>query len=208
MLNIVIGGVPMKKHDVYDALKILKQYYITDSKQMVARWLREGRIKGFRTDNRKEGWTIFEEDLYDFIDRERPGLRSLFAELKETRNEYQELRSEVGRMREEVDQLKANTNKPIPKSKSREILTTDEFKQLLHAILSKDDFDIKLEENERVKQQCEALFFNDGMFAEDLYDVEREEFICPHTKERAKYFKPLLKRLLRILIDSKDQVLA
>jgi hypothetical protein len=38
-------GKYMEVYNVHQALKILQQYYITDSIQMVTRWIREGKIK-------------------------------------------------------------------------------------------------------------------------------------------------------------------
>jgi hypothetical protein len=48
----------MDTYDVSSTLDMLKQYYITGSKQMITRWIREGKIKGTRSENRKEGWVI------------------------------------------------------------------------------------------------------------------------------------------------------
>ncbi|MBY6270826.1 MAG: DNA-binding protein [Bacillaceae bacterium] len=64
----------MEIYDVHQALKILQQYYITDSIQMVTRWIREGKIKAERSANRKEGWRIHHDDLFEFIEEQRPGL--------------------------------------------------------------------------------------------------------------------------------------
>jgi hypothetical protein len=189
----------MQTYDVYAAFEILKQYYITDSKQMVARWLREGRIKGFRTENRKEGWTIYEEDLYDFIDRERPGLRTLFLELKEIRKEYKEIRGEVARLHEEMNEIKIN--KP---EKSKGILTLEEFNKAFSAVIAKEHPDIGTDQIQDIKQICEELYFSEGAFKTKLHNPDSNEFICPDTKESAKYFKPLLKRLIRRRIDSKN----
>jgi len=59
----LVGCDEMGKFGVYEALDILRKYYITDSKQMVNRWIRENRIKATRTENRKAGWEIDEESL-------------------------------------------------------------------------------------------------------------------------------------------------
>ncbi|QSB48712.1 helix-turn-helix domain-containing protein [Parageobacillus toebii] len=64
----------MKVYNVHQALKILQEYYITDSIQMVTRWIREGKIKAERSANRKEGWRIHHDDLFQFIEEHRPGL--------------------------------------------------------------------------------------------------------------------------------------
>jgi archaellum component FlaC len=64
----------MEVYNVHQALKILQEYYITDSIQMVTRWIREGKIKAERSANRKEGWRIHHDDLFEFIEEHRPGL--------------------------------------------------------------------------------------------------------------------------------------
>ncbi|MEC1757396.1 DnaJ domain-containing protein [Schinkia azotoformans] len=53
--------------DTQQAFEKLKQAGITDSIQTVRRWLRNGTIKASRTDNRKAGFLIDEQDLQRFI---------------------------------------------------------------------------------------------------------------------------------------------
>ena len=48
-------------YNVNEALEVLKSYDITSSKQMITRWLREGKIVGEVSVNRKEGWRIHEK---------------------------------------------------------------------------------------------------------------------------------------------------
>ncbi|MGM9986445.1 MAG: hypothetical protein ACI35O_04365 [Bacillaceae bacterium] len=60
--------------NTHEALKILNEHYITDSLQMVVRWIGEGRILAERSDYRKGGWRIKADDLYDFIEAVHPGL--------------------------------------------------------------------------------------------------------------------------------------
>lgn len=61
-------------YNIHQALRIMMEYHLTDSVQVLSRWLREGKIHGERSANRKEGWLIRKEDLYDYIDKERDGL--------------------------------------------------------------------------------------------------------------------------------------
>ncbi|MGE7604017.1 hypothetical protein ACQKL5_16215 [Peribacillus sp. NPDC097675] len=56
-----------------EALKILRKHYITDEIQMVTRFIRSGRLKAEK-DTRKNGYRIREEDLYEFIEEEKPGM--------------------------------------------------------------------------------------------------------------------------------------
>lgn len=57
-----------------EALKILKDCYITDSVQTLRKWIREGRIIAAGSPYKQEGYSIKEEDLKAFIEEERPGL--------------------------------------------------------------------------------------------------------------------------------------
>ncbi|MDN4525503.1 hypothetical protein [Fictibacillus fluitans] len=59
--------------NVHEAFKVLKKHYITDNFQLVSGYIRDGRLKGERA-TRKDGWKIKEDDLYDFIDEEKPGI--------------------------------------------------------------------------------------------------------------------------------------
>lgn len=64
----------MRDYNVHEVLAILQKYYVTESQQMVTRWIREGKILATRSPERKEGYRIYEEDLYEFIEDQRPGL--------------------------------------------------------------------------------------------------------------------------------------
>nr|WP_290913203.1 hypothetical protein [Anoxybacillus sp.] len=59
----------MEVYHVHQALKILQLYYITDSIQMVTRWICEEKIRAERSENRKEGWRIHDDDLLEFIEK-------------------------------------------------------------------------------------------------------------------------------------------
>lgn len=86
-----------------EALVILKKHYITEDIQMVSRFIRNGRLIG-EIDARKDGWRIKESDLYDFIDKEKPGIVEVMhvydqyiKDLKVTTNaeEYLKFKSEL-----------------------------------------------------------------------------------------------------------------
>lgn len=63
-----------KTFDIHEAVYILNKHYITDSPQMVSRWIRGGKLQAYRSENRKDGWKIYEDDLYEFIDEKNPGI--------------------------------------------------------------------------------------------------------------------------------------
>jgi hypothetical protein len=64
----------LKEYNVHEVLAILREYYITNSQQMVTRWIRQGKLNGVRSANRKDGYLVSEEDLFEFIEEQCPGL--------------------------------------------------------------------------------------------------------------------------------------
>jgi hypothetical protein len=50
------GEIGVREYNVHEVFAILDSYYITHSPAMVTKWIREGKIKGVRSDNRKEGY--------------------------------------------------------------------------------------------------------------------------------------------------------
>lgn len=62
----------MKIYNVDEAFEVLKTNKITTNKESVRRWLRQGVIKGIAPTSRKEGWTIPENDLHEFMQQRLP----------------------------------------------------------------------------------------------------------------------------------------
>lgn len=83
-------------YTVIEALQELQAKGITDSIQMVRRWLREGVIQGERSGDRKTGWQIHPDELARFIAARHPGekLRLLEAEIDRLTDEIERLRKE------------------------------------------------------------------------------------------------------------------
>jgi hypothetical protein len=69
---VVLGSMRMKTYNVDEAFEILKVNKITTNKESVRRWLRQGVIKGIAPASRKEGWTITESELQEFIQQRLP----------------------------------------------------------------------------------------------------------------------------------------
>jgi hypothetical protein len=71
----IIRGIFMERYlTSHQVVKILKEHGITDSLQMVVRWIRENKLPGIRTENRKVGYLVLEDDLYEFITEKNPGI--------------------------------------------------------------------------------------------------------------------------------------
>lgn len=68
------------------ALKILKECYLTDSVQTLRKWIREGRIVVTGSQFRQGGYKIKADDLKAFIEEERPGLLEILHAYHEANN--------------------------------------------------------------------------------------------------------------------------
>ncbi|WP_088356754.1 helix-turn-helix domain-containing protein [Bacillus cereus] len=66
--------------NVQEAMEILAEHYIKVSYKTFTDWLRKLEIPAVPSENRKEGWSIREEDLLQFIEKKRPGLRQVLQE--------------------------------------------------------------------------------------------------------------------------------
>lgn len=84
--------------NVQEAMKILEENYIKVSYKTFTDWLRKLEIAAVPSDNRKEGWSIREEDLFEFIDKKRPGLRQILQE-------YQHLIQDINDVKQQVQAL-------------------------------------------------------------------------------------------------------
>lgn len=58
--------------NVKEATQILSKEGITQSEQIVRRWIREGKLKATQMENRKTGYCIFADDLTEFISKRKP----------------------------------------------------------------------------------------------------------------------------------------
>lgn len=93
-----------------EALELLKQHGITDSLQTLRRWLREGRIKAERGENRKVGYIIDEDDLMLFIERNAVTdkdklIDKLTEELRQKDDELKVMKEREQRIQELIDEL-------------------------------------------------------------------------------------------------------
>lgn len=187
----------MGKLNVYEVLDILKKYYITESEQMVTRWIREDKIKATRTDNRKEGWEINESDLYAFIDNLRPGLQQTYQEneiLKEENKKLSEISNNVG-FEIEQQQLSIedldNQHNQVKYGKIDYFLLEKVFfasEEL--AYISKNEQDHKF-------KSFYNLFFDNDKLKPEIFDPDQNVYMCPITYRTFDYPKPLIKNAVK-----------
>lgn len=86
---------------------LLNNHHIQISEQMIRRYLRQGKIQGIRSSNRKEGWTIPGHEVFQYWDSlqykgtiyedgidDEMRLERLFAEVKRLKQLVSELEDE------------------------------------------------------------------------------------------------------------------
>lgn len=151
-------------YNVNEALEILKSYDITSSKQMITRWLREGKILGEVSANRKEGWRIHEKDLEDFIERMKPGLRKLFFRNEELQNELHDLREKVSTLEQKEKTFLISSNAHIPEDWKIQLqLSQKQSELLLEQVESLVKENWKLQEKNQALQEENYLLIEEKM---------------------------------------------
>ncbi|MCU0095266.1 helix-turn-helix domain-containing protein [Bacillus sp. OR9] len=102
--------------NVQEAMKILEENYIKVSYKTFTDWLRKLEIAAVPSENRKEGWSIREEDLFEFIDKKRPGLRQILQEYKHLIQDITDVKQQVqalfhNKKEGEVEYIQGRENK-------------------------------------------------------------------------------------------------
>lgn len=188
----------MREYNVHEVLAILQKYYITDSQQMVARWIREGKIQGIRSDNRKEGYRVSEDELFEFIEEQRPGLPSIM----------QVYESYVKQLKPEVKEEKITETKEIL-NKNLQLIEI-ENNGLRERVLSLENAlnDLQQENQILEMQLIETLELNNGLKEEnnDLLDeIETLSELFEITDGENKKLKDLSSKKIDMEIKGNDQ---
>jgi len=180
---------------VLQALEILKKYNITDSEQMIRRWLREGRIKGQRSENRKEGWQIPSVELNRFIENINPAVKYQ-KEIEVLKARVVQLEAENSKLRNQLANIiKGN----ITNSNIRE-LNKNEIESIFKEVTQGSD-----EQPEIIKKAYEKLMrlFKDNTttnFYNENY--KNRHYVSPYTGKRYGSPEALIKAAIPWLIDS------
>ncbi|WP_066174668.1 hypothetical protein [Bacillus marinisedimentorum] len=172
------------------AFKKLKSAGVTDSIQTVRRWLREGKIKAKRTENRKAGYIIENDDLQRFIN-ERTGrdkdkrIKELEYKIKQKERgvlakENHKLQLEVDRLRQENLNLKMKSMKQ----------TIDENRNTSNSHSFFSDMS-----DEDLRQYRQKLFGQDLILPSKNYREELGLSSGVTNQEVVKEFKKLLRIL-------------
>ncbi|HDR6269969.1 TPA: helix-turn-helix domain-containing protein [Bacillus cereus] len=168
-------------YNVNEALEVLEIYDITSSKQMVTRWLREGKIVGEVSANRKEGWRIHEKDLEDFIERMKPGLRKLFFRNEELQSELHDLREKVSTLEQKEKMFPIASNLHIPEDWKVQLQLSQKQSELLLG-----QVESLVKENRKLQEKNETLQKEKYLLIEEKIRLLDENKKLPLRKQKDK----------------------
>ncbi|MGG3320732.1 helix-turn-helix domain-containing protein [Brevibacillus centrosporus] len=189
---------------VQEVVERLTEEGITSSKQMVQRWLKEGRIDAEPPKKRKDGYRVTEQALNRFIESWKEA-RSPKRSANEYEAEIKSLTLELNRMRAEIDHLREELQRANDREK---VLSAD-----LHNAIDKLDeqkkapsVDWKRKYDEALKRGREKT--NMLIAAEQEIDILKKKLADPEkygvqTKPAAVDEGPILLFTVRFQFQSK-----
>ncbi|HWL23483.1 MAG TPA: hypothetical protein VNR38_07005 [Ureibacillus sp.] len=189
----------MREYNVHEVLAILQKYYITDSQQMVARWIREGKIQGIRSENRKEGYRVSEDELFEFIEEQRPGLPSIIevyeSYVKQLKPDFQE---------ENITETQEILNKSLQ-------LIENENDELRERVLKLENALTDLQQEKQILEMelIETLELTNGLKEENNFLLDEIEILSELfkiTDEENKKLKDLSSKKINLEIKDDDQI--
>ncbi|MED0872381.1 helix-turn-helix domain-containing protein [Bacillus mobilis] len=138
--------------NVQEAMGILEEHYIQVSYKTFTDWLRKLEIPAVPSENRKEGWAIRQEDIFEFIERKRPGLRQILQE-------YQNLIRDMNEVKQQVQILLHNKeNVALEHSEEKKGVSSSEVDflyEMLHILL--EEVEELTIQNQEIEVICEQL---------------------------------------------------
>ncbi|TYS87717.1 helix-turn-helix domain-containing protein [Rossellomorea aquimaris] len=171
----------MKEYNVHEALSILQEYFITDSIQMITRWIREGKIPAVRGENRKEGYKILDEDLFEFIEEQRPGLPFIMEVYQEHVKKITPIQPKQNC--ESIENTGTNKVKDNVAEQEKMISELQEEKQILEF----DVLELKEQINELIKTN--ELLTIENQICNELYGLVDDENLKLKTQINSNSIK-------------------
>jgi small-conductance mechanosensitive channel len=177
----------MKYYNVHEVLKILEQYYITDSIQMVTRWIRERKILAERSDNKKDGWKIYENDLFEFIEDKRPGLPQVMSVYEGYIKNLHVKQDESSRLTT-VNNVEKEPNEEVIPTLREEVLTLESMVEQLQDSLSQVNEDMikVLDQNYKLIEENKLLQELYEMMDQEIKALKSNHQIIPKKIEGVK----------------------
>ncbi|UOE76908.1 helix-turn-helix domain-containing protein [Parageobacillus thermoglucosidasius] len=196
----------MEVYNVHQALKILQEYYITDSIQMVTRWIREGKIKAERSANRKEGWRIHHDDLFEFIEEHRPGLPEVMGVYEwYVENSFSMLASDHREKHNKLDSEKVKGDSTYPEELIKQLM--EEKNQLENQLINmQDELNLVYEQITELTVKIQKLE-EENAFLMGLYeqmDEMYQELIKKNQQESSNETPKTMERKLEKVMSTED----
>jgi len=199
---------------VDEALDKLKQHGITDSGQMVRRWLREGKLKGTRSEYRKEGWRIPTQELDRFIEEKYPAakyqreIEQLKARVAELETKNQKLRGQLNNVTQGNIEEGNNNHNNITTGNIKE-LSREEVKTIWTGI-TRDDLDESDKAPELLEEAYNSLvngLFPKGADKTETYNHKyRRPYVSPFTNRKYSSAEALVRASIPWLIQQKKAI--
>ncbi|MFC5713670.1 helix-turn-helix domain-containing protein [Thalassorhabdus alkalitolerans] len=198
----MIGGLFINKEEikVNELLKLLRKYYISDSRQVLVRWIREGKFKGAEKDKRQDGWRVPLESVNEFIDERRPGLREMLADLDQLKKEMNSLKRRIETL-EKHNQLTSreqNSKEEGLPRKKQEDYTVDDIKKLIEEVIKDSKSNPRDKEGNDLYTVMVKVYCTEKLLA----DIKKKYFTCPIVPKDGprKSLKPALVRAIKEIV--------
>lgn len=159
--------------NVQEAMGILEEHYIQVNYKTFTDWLRKLEIPAIPSENRKEGWAIRQEDIFEFIEKKRPGLRQILEEYDGLVKDIDQLKQQVQVLRgsrEDTDKYEEelNENKLVdPLQSEGKVQNEEEY--LLYGFQN-----IMLEVIKELREQSKSINQAYGQIVSDYHFLYKE----------------------------------
>jgi archaellum component FlaC len=196
----------MEVYNVHQALKILQQYYITDSIQMVTRWIRQGKIRAERSENRKEGWRIHHDDLFEFIEEQRPGLPEIMGVYEwYVENSFSMLASDYREKQNKLDSEEVKGDSTYSEELIKQLM--EEKNQLENQLINmQDELNLVYEQINELTVKIQKLE-EENAFLIELYeqiDEMYQELKKKNQQESSNEIPKIMERKLKKVMSTED----
>lgn len=198
----------------------MKKHYVTDSIQMVTRFIRDGKLYAERSENRRDGYRIKESDLYDFIDNYYDGIVPAMAFYEEhvdkLKIEMPCRKVTVNEVKEEkkdkvIDEVGQPAAVPATTEEKKEVTKVnssleDKLERLIDILLSKSNLQPTTPIVEKTKKEPKESKRPRG---EQHRKKSLEKFITHLKKvvtEKDRSDNGLMKSVYEIYFDEKDKM--
>ncbi|MBA4544613.1 helix-turn-helix domain-containing protein [Thermoactinomyces daqus] len=176
---------------VSEALERLKATGITDSIQVLRKWIRDGEITAIPPEQgrRKEGYRIEAEELERFISQRNP----LYPEVQRLRQENDQLKAELEQLKQQISNQK-DRSEDEPKEDESEPIGPAQGADRNGELTWNQVCDIYEKETKRIKdsdilggiwEEVMGLLFPMSLFPEETESTELRQrsgqFMCPAT---------------------------